>query len=112
MAEHRLDPADRHVIGVLTKGPFDGGSLGLVVERRAGAVGAVIVYFLRLQASVAERAADRQAGIGGVGIGRGDMEGIAGSAESRQFGVDMGTAGQGVVEGLKDDYAAAFAASG
>ncbi len=56
MAGHRLNRAHRPLVRHVAEGELDGGGLGLVVVRRAGAVGIDPRHFVRRDAGGLERA--------------------------------------------------------
>ena len=79
----------------------EGGRLAAVVEGSGGAVSVDVVHLVGGDACVVQRLLDAGGAPGALGIGSGDVVGVAGGAVADHLAVDLGIPGQSVIQLLQ-----------
>ena len=109
VAGHGFGAADRQLGGVVAKRALDCRGLDAIADGRGSAVGVQIIDLLGQQLGVFERIAHHAVGSVAICGRRGDVIRIAGHPVADDFGDNVGTAGQGVVERFQKEHSRAFA---
>ena len=110
VASHRLDGADMGLVGKISERSLVGYGFGHIVQVRAGAVGVdVEIVFGFIETCFLEGQADTFRLGFAVGARCCGMVSVAGVAVAHHLAVDLGSAGLGVLEFLKDEDTGAVA---